>query len=87
MGVGIHTRPLLNALLLEFSSVNKRVASLWFQVVGEKVLAACAYPPNSSSVYPTFPELLDGVLEVHIVDSLVLLGDFKPLLISFSPLI
>lgn len=78
MGVGIHIRPLLNALLLEFSSVNKTVASLWLQAV-EKVLAACAYPPNSSSDYPTFPELLDGVLEVvSHVDSLVLLGDFKP---------
>jgi len=47
-GVGILTSPRLSAALLEFSSVNERVASIGLQVAGGKALTVvCAYAPNS----------------------------------------
>ena len=48
--VGILINPRLRAAVLEFTPVDKRVASLCLRVVGGKTLTVvCAYAPNSSS--------------------------------------
>ncbi|KAK5902677.1 hypothetical protein CesoFtcFv8_007911 [Champsocephalus esox] len=77
-GVGILTSPRLGASLLEFTPVDKRVASLRLRVMGGKTLTVvCAYAPNSSE-YTAFLETLERVLYgAPEGDSLILLGDFN----------
>ena len=78
-GVGILTSPRLSAATLEFTPVDKRVASLRLRVGGGKTLTVvCAYAPNDSSKYSAFLDTLHGVLQgAPVGDSIVLLGDFN----------
>ncbi|KAK0143170.1 Ankyrin-2 [Merluccius polli] len=43
---------------LQFSPVNKRVASMRLQVEGKALTVVCAYAPNTSSEYSAFLESL-----------------------------
>ncbi|XP_074472542.1 trace amine-associated receptor 1-like [Sebastes fasciatus] len=65
--------------MLEFTTVDKRIASLHPWVIGGKTLKVVyAYAPNSSSEYPAFLKTLNGVLHGDPVgNSIVLLGDFN----------
>lgn len=68
----------LVACMMNFSLDDDRATSLRLQV-GERVLTvACAYAPNSSSVYPPFVESFGLVLKCAPTgDSIVQLGDFN----------
>ncbi|TWW81632.1 hypothetical protein D4764_01G0014470 [Takifugu flavidus] len=77
-GVAILVAPQLSACILEFTTVDERVASLHLRVGGRILTVVCAYGPNSSSAYPPFLESLEGVLgSAPSWGSLVLLGDFN----------
>lgn len=73
VGVGILTSPRLSAAVLEFTSVDERVASLHLRAGGKSLTVVCEYAPNSSSEYAAFLEVLAGAL--HWAP--VLLGDFN----------
>lgn len=54
-GVGILSSPQLSGSVLEFSAVNKRVASIGLEVAGGKVFSVVvAYEPNCSKDYLAF---------------------------------
>ena len=78
-GVGILTSPRLSAAMLEFTPVDKRVASLRVRVIGGKTLTVvCAYAPNHSSEYSAFLETLNGVMYGALVgDFIVHTGRFQ----------
>ncbi|KAK3538435.1 hypothetical protein QTP86_002335 [Hemibagrus guttatus] len=75
-GVGLLIAPQLSRHVLEFSPVNKRVVSLCLRAGDRCLTVVLAYGPNGSVDYPTFLEILRGVLEgAPTGDSIVLLGD------------
>lgn len=77
--VGIFTSRWPSSRVLEFSAVNKRVASMQLQVAGGKVLSVVVvYAPNYSADYPAFLGSLGGVLKgLPSRDPKVVPGDFK----------
>ena len=64
--------------VLEFTPVDKRVASLCLWA-GEQILnVVCAFAPRNGLEYPPFFKSLEEVLEsAPTEDSIVLLGDFN----------
>ena len=77
-GVGLLIAPHLSRLVLEFTPVNERVASLRLRVGDRSLTVVSAYGPNISAEYPAFLESLGGVLDsAPTGDSVVLLGDFN----------
>ena len=77
-GVGILTSPWLSAAVLEFTPVDKRVASLRLRARRKTLTVVCAYVLNSSSEYMAFLEVLARALHGDPVrDFVVLLGDFN----------
>ncbi|KAK3571507.1 hypothetical protein QTP86_012853 [Hemibagrus guttatus] len=77
-GVGLLIAPQLSRHVLEFSPVNERVVSLRLQAGDRCLTVVSSYGPNGSVEYPTFLEILRGVLEgAPTGDSIVLLGDFN----------
>ena len=76
--MGLLISPRLSAIVLEFTPMDERVASLQLQV-GERVLTlVCAYAPNSSPEYPPFSESLEKVHESALNgESIVFLGLFN----------
>lgn len=59
--------PQLSHHVLEFTSMDKRVASLRLRVGARSLIVVLAYGPNGSAEYPAF-----------LADFDVLLGDFNP---------
>ncbi|KAK3550822.1 hypothetical protein QTP70_005747 [Hemibagrus guttatus] len=77
-GVGLLIAPQLSHHVLEFSPVNERVVSLRLRAGDRCLTVVSSYGPNGSVEYPTFLEILRGVLEgAPTGDSIVLLGDFN----------
>lgn len=77
-GMGILIALWLVACTFGCTPVDKRVASLHFQVGGWVLIVVYAYGSNSRSEYPPILESLQGVLESTCVgESIVLLVDFN----------
>jgi len=65
-GVGLLVSPQLSRLVLEFTPVDERVASLHLQVEGRTLTVVSAYGPNGSTEYQAFLASLGRVLETPL---------------------
>ena len=72
--MGLLIAPWFSANVLEFTPVDKRVASPQFWVEERSLTSVCAFAPNSNSESAPFLESLELVLEG---DSIALLRDFN----------